>query len=118
LKLKHSNKEGDGVRGRILIGGTQQGEPWHVHNSDTKTHVQDMPVQAGQTVDFVTDLWETLNHDSFEWKVTVSFHAMADDREAKFNAEAQFTGPPPSPLGAWAQFAQILLLSNEFQFVD
>lgn len=117
-KLKHSKKEGDGVRGRILVAGVQQGEAWHVHNAEQKTPLKDIPVKAGETVEFVTDLWETLSHDGFEWPVTITLQPMTDDSTVKYSAETQFAGPPPSPLTAWAQFAQILLLSNEFQFVD
>ncbi len=117
-KLKHPAEEGDGVRGRILVAGVQQGEAWHVHHGDEATSVKDVPVKAGETVEFVTDLWETLSHDSFEWPVSITFHAADSDRAARFDSEAQFSGPAPSPLGPWAQFAQILLLSNEFQFVD
>ena len=39
----------------------------------------------------------------------------------QWNAKADFQGPPskrPQPLDAWGQFAQALLMSNEFVFVD
>ena len=39
----------------------------------------------------------------------------------KWNANQEFTGPPPAPPSRWtpwAMYAQVLLLSNEFVFVD
>ncbi len=39
---------------------------------------------------------------------------------AKWDARAEFTGPmpPPALLTPWEQYAQVLLLANEFAFVD
>ena len=39
---------------------------------------------------------------------------------AKWDARAEFNGPLPAPqhLDAWEQYAQVLLLANEFAFVD
>jgi len=117
-KLKHPAKEGDGVRGRILIGGQQQAGPWEIHKGETPTPVETFPIKTGETVDFVTDLKGNNSHDSFEWKVTVVFTAAENEQKRRFDADRQFRGPAPEPLKPWAQFAQVLLLSNEFQFVD
>jgi hypothetical protein len=37
---------------------------------------------------------------------------------AEWNAAAQFAGPLPKRLGPWEKYAQVLLESNEFVFVD
>ena len=43
----------------------------------------------------------------------------ADDGEALvWSAAADFRGPAAQPLTAWEQYAQVLLLTNEFSFVD
>ena len=31
---------------------------------------------------------------------------------------SDFAGPPPQPLDVWARYAQVLLQTNEFAFVD
>ena len=39
----------------------------------------------------------------------------------EWNGKKDFSGPPeppPKPLSAWEKYAQVLLLSNEFMFVD
>jgi hypothetical protein len=39
----------------------------------------------------------------------------------KWSAKSEFSGPlvpPPPPLSAWEKYAQVLLLSNEFLFID
>lgn len=117
-RLKHERKEGDGVRGRVLIDGAKQCGVWEVHNSREITRVRDAKVEAGQTIEFVTDLNQGLSHDSFEWKVVLTLDVDDKDSSIVADAEKEFSGPPPTPLDPWAQVAQVLLLSNEFQFVD
>lgn len=116
--LKHPNAEGDGVRGRILLSGTLQMDVWQAHNNQTETRVREFDVKAGQTIDFVTDLKGSYSHDSFEWKVRLSLNQPDAEERLRFSSENEFAGPPPQPLDPWAQLAQILLLSNEFQFID
>ena len=40
--------------------------------------------------------------------------------ETSWDAREEFDGPRPAPqhLTAWEQYAQVLLLANEFAFVD
>ncbi len=116
--LKHGTKEGDGVRGRIIVNSTRQIEVWDVHNRRTVTRVDKIAVEAGQTVDFVCDLKQTLAHDSFEWPVVLTLDSGEQGGSEEFDSSKQFRGPRPRPLDEWEQVAQILLLSNEFQFVD
>jgi hypothetical protein len=38
--------------------------------------------------------------------------------EKAWNASADFRGPAARPLGIWERYAQVLLETNEFAFVD
>jgi hypothetical protein len=38
--------------------------------------------------------------------------------EQTWSARSDFTGPAPRPLDVWARYAQVLLETNEFSFVD
>jgi hypothetical protein len=117
-RLKHASKDGDGVRGRVILNGSQQLKTWSVHNRRALTRIEPTTVAAGQTIDFVCDLNQSVHNDSFEWRVELTLAGGESKREETFNSRNQFRGPRPAPLDAWEQVAQILLLSNEFQFVD
>ena len=71
-------------------------------------------VEVGDTLDFVVDVADGLDSDQFVWAPGV---AMADGRWAAADGFPA-TGPGPDYLQPWEQYAQVLLLSNEFAFVD
>jgi hypothetical protein len=72
-------------------------------------------------------LGANLNSDDFKWapviKLAKDSPRPADsgaDYTNEWNAKRDFSGlpaAPPKPLGPWED-AQVLLLSNEFMFVD
>ena len=46
---------------------------------------------------------------------------MIKAQSREWNAKTEFSGPPrekPKRLGSWEKYAQVLLLANEFMFVD
>ena len=117
-KLTHPREEGDGVRGHIV--SSQQGTvaEWVVHHGEQSTTVEGLPIEAGGTIDFVTDCRGNPNHDSFGWTVTLELTG-PDGSALRFNSVADFSGNMPAPpLDAWQRLAQVLLMSNEFNFVD
>ena len=89
-----------------------------MQHGETGAPLQEIDIKAGQTVDFITDMKQNHSHDSFEWKIVVKFTPTSAEREIADDAADQFQGPQPPPIEPWAQLAQILLLSNEFQFID
>jgi hypothetical protein len=117
-RLKHSTDQGDGVRGRILIAGSNQQGVWEVYNNSARTELYNLKIEAGQPIDFVTDLKGSLSDDPFEWKVKIWLDADGSTKRDEFDSAEQFRGPLPASLSPHAQLAQILLLSNEFQFID
>jgi hypothetical protein len=112
--LKHEPEQGDGVGGFIL--SSRQGELKRatVHHSKVEMSVAKIIVKAGETLDFIVDIGGTLNSDQFLWAPIIT------SESAKWDARAEFNGPMPPPqlLSAWEQYAQVLLLANEFAFVD
>ncbi|MFN3484578.1 MAG: hypothetical protein ACK44W_03740, partial [Planctomycetota bacterium] len=63
--------------------------------------------------------------DSFEWAPVVRLvernAATAGGAPREWNAQADFAGPPGAsarPLDPWEKYAQVLVLTNEFMFVD
>lgn len=116
--LKHSTDQGDGVRGRILLSGKEQQGVWEVHNRQQSITLRNLQIKQGQTVDFVTDLKGNNSHDSFHWSAEIIVSKPDGTGRRSSVAETDFAGPAPQPLDPWSQLAQVLLLSNEFQFVD
>jgi Protein of unknown function (DUF1553)/Protein of unknown function (DUF1549)/Planctomycete cytochrome C len=115
--LAHPNKEGDGVRGRIV--SSRHGE---LGESKAKNGSAEMNVRAvvakGDTVDFVVDCIGNENSDSFTWAPVIRFKEKGV--ETVWDAARDFSGPKPpaSALGRWEELAQVFLLGNEFVFID
>ncbi len=123
--LSHAVYQGDGVRGRIVSSQLGELGHWLVHNSKAETRIKRVAVQRGDTIDFVTDCFKTVEHDSFTWNVTVTFSGddlnsgvprpEAWDTKGDFAASARLQH---QPLTVWEKYAQVLLLANELVFVD
>lgn len=114
-QLKHDSQEGDGVCATILVDGAHELGQWTAFNSEAKTETSLMMVQAGQTVEFVTDCIGGPAHDSFRWQIRLRYQ---DGNRESFQSEKELPAPPKHPLNNWQQLAQALLVSNEFAFVD
>ncbi len=114
-KLTHPAKEGDGIRATVLLAGKQKFGQWTAQGSATDTGTVPVAVTTGTTVDFVVDCRDNENHDSFQWAPRIEEVGLGSQR---WDSSLQFRGPQPKGLGVWPQLAQVLLLSNEFQFVD
>jgi Protein of unknown function (DUF1553) len=121
-ELRHGNKSGDGVRGRIVTSRKGKVGEWTAFNNKVTTNLEKLDVKLGETVDFVVDCQTGANSDGYAWapKITLlgdydlNVTRRAWDAEKDFGAkEKTFT-----PLGAWEKLAQVLLLSNELAFVD
>jgi hypothetical protein len=113
--LAHKRTEGDGVRGRIVHSARGTLAAWRLHNLEAETSLKGLAVKQGETIDFVVDLGEKneITWDEFFWAPVLKM-----DGGGEWSAAGQFAGPASAALGAWEKFAQVLLLSNEFVFVD
>jgi hypothetical protein len=125
--LAHSHQEGDGIRARVVSSRGGQLGNWTLHNDKAETKFASVEVNRGDQIDFVVDLRDNLNNDDFTWAPVIKLAnpqttaLSAGDAAAEWNAKKDFGGPPdppPRPLNAWEKYAQVLLLSNEFMFVD
>jgi mono/diheme cytochrome c family protein len=112
--LIHGQKEGDGVRGRIVSSRSGLLGEWQVHNGKAQTNVAELDVKAGETLDFTLDCMANDGYDSFQWAPVIR----RIDGEATWDASALFGPPPPSALLRVAAYAQALMMTNEFMFID
>jgi len=116
--LRHENKEGDGIQGRIVSGRAGSLGDWTVHENKAEIKLENVELKKGDTLDFVVDYRANLNSDMFKWAPVIK---ATESQPSEWSAKKDFAGrpvPPPRPLTPWEQYAQVLLLSNEFLFVD
>jgi len=103
---------GDGVRGRIVSSRDGELASWSVNGSSAETRLNGIHIGKGDTLDFIVDARKDPENDAFSWAPIIKSGDQA------WNAKNDFAGPPAEPLGIWARYAQVLLQTNEFAFVD
>ena len=93
--LSHPSESGDGVRGQIVSSRHGLQGEWKVHKNSTATTVTEMHLEAGDTIDFVTDSLESVTSDSFSWPVTLKVTSNENHSETIVSSET-FQGPTES----------------------
>ena len=122
-ELSRSSEAGDGVRGSVVSSKQGVVGTWQIKNGKVATPLYKLAVTKDETLDFVVDCIGDENSDSFGWAPTVRLLGKASDptMAAEWSSRAQFGIPAkvrPAPLKPLEQLAQVVLLSNEFSFVD
>jgi hypothetical protein len=119
--LNHPSDEGDGIEARIVSSRAGQLAHWTLQEREVETKVDRVEVRAGDTIDFVVECRANPESDSFRWAPVVRMVEERPIATKEWNANTGFDGPPvasPQPLTAWEKYAQVLLMANEFVFVD
>jgi len=121
--LQHTPAAGDGIRS--FISHSQQGRlhAGKLHQGTADLNFDTLAFKSGDTLDFIVDIGDELNSDQFLWSMRIhqagtTVGAAADDPVQSWDAEKDFSAQPKSQLNAWEQFVQVLMLANEFMFVD
>lgn len=94
---------------------------WAGQSASVRTAVAKIAVKAGQPLDFFVEATPETPAADFDWGFTIEPVATPAMGTMIWNSAGHFDGPPPksqAALTAKQQFAQILLLSNEFSTVD
>jgi Protein of unknown function (DUF1549)/Protein of unknown function (DUF1553)/Planctomycete cytochrome C len=121
--LGHASPDGDGVQAYAVSSRTGEVGHWSAKTNRVETTAERVTVRKGDTLDFIVACGENPNSDAFTWAPVIQFGSAGARAGGvkEWSAEIDFRGPPaepPPPLTAWERYAQILLLSNEFVFVD
>ena len=107
------------MRGRIISSRSGVVGSWDVHHAKPSPTPPRIDVQPGDTIDFVTDSRE---RTALRYVQLGRHHApenLTTKRLSKSgNSTPGFHGPLNPPLTRWQELAQVLLMSNEFAFVD
>jgi plastocyanin len=114
--MEHQEAVGDGVRCTILSSRHGVLATEVVHNKKWDFERDSITVEPGDTLDFVTDIYQVLNTDQYLWQLDIS--VKNDNKFTRWNSQQDFHGPPSSLLNRWEEAAQILLISNELLFVE
>ena len=75
-------------------------------------------LEAGDKLDFVVGPGKSDTHDDFEWSIVIRRSdpdPSASGSPRVWSSRIDFRGPQ---VGPWVQYAQALLLLNEFVYVD
>jgi hypothetical protein len=122
----HEPDVGDGVRCTIVSSRAGRLAEAKVFHGKATLDVASLAVEAGETLDFIVDIAGGLNSDQHLWAPEIDSGIVevvdkptgAPAPSKGWQAERDFAGPPVHLLEGWEQLAQVLLLSNEFVFVD
>ncbi len=101
--LHHPSPNADGVRGRIVSSRLGLLGEWSVKTGTVPTPVAAFEVQAGDTIDFITDCRSNYNSDSFSWRTAISLTAEADGEFAVWESEEGFRGPLTATAASFAR---------------
>lgn len=121
--LIHEPKVGDGIRAFVSHSRLGHLLGTKLHASQADLSLASIAFQKGDTLDFIVDIDIGLNSDQFLWSpqlsTTQASTGSGGDAPAElWDAKKDFTAAPKTTLTSWEQLAQVLMLSNEFMFVD
>ncbi len=103
---------GDGVRVRVVHNRKGKLLEEIVKNRKADVALSEVAVEPGDTLDFIVDCLGDPENDSFTWAPEVQ------TKTESWKSAEGFRGPDPIALDAWEKYAQVLLETNEFAFVD
>ncbi|MBA3485067.1 MAG: DUF1553 domain-containing protein [Pirellulales bacterium] len=118
--LNHPAAEGNGVIGRVVSSARGRLGEWPAAHGTAATTVEAVQVSGGDTVDFIVDCLGDTSYDTFTWRTSLRLQC-EDGAVETWNSHDGIDGPKPPaqpPLDRWGQLAQVLLMCNEFMFVD
>jgi len=119
--VSHKNKGGNGVRARLFSSRSGELASWTLKQLEAEMKIKSIDVKKDDTIDFVVDFRGEITDDEFVWAPVIqmkSSSAANGGQMIEWNAASQFAGPPPAPLTPLEKYAQTLMLTNEFFFLD
>jgi len=119
--VAHRTKTGNGVRARLISSRAGELASWTLRQLEAESKLKGLEVKKGDTLDFVVDFNGEITDDEFVWAPVIQMKrasAANAGQAVEWNAAAQFGGPPPAPATPLERYAQALLLTNEFLFLD
>ena len=119
--VAHKTKTGNGIRARLISSREGELATWKLKRLEAEMKVKGLEVKKDDTLDFVVDFNGEITDDEFVWAPLLqmkSASAANAGQMVEWNAATQFGGPPAPPATPLERYAQTLLLTNEFLFLD
>ena len=116
-ELIHGRECGDGVYGIIQSSSKGLLGEWHAFK-EMKPTTTKLNIEEGEVIDFIVYCGKSTTCDSYKWDPTLRLQT--DSEFHVWQASEQFVGPKDHQklLNQRDALAQILLMSNEFHFID
>ena len=116
----HRSEKGDGIQADIWCRNERLFSEVQKSNNRPFGPLK-CEVKKGDFIDFVADARESTSFDSYFWRIQVKLEGK-DGKHYATDSVRDFNGPTDErsmqPLNRYEQLAQVLLMSNEFMFVD
>ena len=116
--LKHPKEQGDGVKATLFVNGKQL-QSWHSHNNSVNTNSNSFHVNSGDVIEFAVEPGKNHSFDSYTWdkklKLTVAGKSKDLDLQDSYSGKQ---GATSATYSVWDALAQVMLMSNEFLYVD
>jgi hypothetical protein len=121
--LKHPSKDGDGVTAHVVSSRLGELGKWTAQKSNAETKVAAFEVRVGDVIDLVVEPRSSDAYDSYKWNPVLKAEKVETSvagavSQTTWGFADDFQGPLPPPQTPWEMLAQVLLMSNEFMFVD
>jgi hypothetical protein len=122
-ELAHTQTNGAGVCGRIVSSRLGLLGQWRVRNSHATASVESIEVMEKDTIDFIVDCGAGARAREFQWAPVIEMAKTGPEETGLphvWDAKDNFVDPKKirEPMGAWEKYAQVLLFSNEFFFIE
>ena len=115
-QLERPSDQGDGIEASIVSSRRGVLASWTLKQGGQKTEIELPQIEPQETIDFVVGCRGNPSYDTYKWELSLALETTAGWKH--WSSRQDFHGPRPQPLSLWAQFAQVLLMSNEFHYVD
>jgi mono/diheme cytochrome c family protein len=122
--LKRTSEKGNGIRG-LLISSRKGVLANHLLKPVDAIDIQaEIDIEKGETISFIVDSENSTDSDGYTWIPKIERVGAEGSLSLITKSDTDFCGPdawplsrtkPQSPL---SQLAHVLMMSNEFQFVD
>ena len=116
-RVEHPSPGGDGVLAIISHSRLGVVDAKVAAHGGVELAAVSVAMRKGETLDFIVDSQKNEVSDSFGWSPILN---QIGGGSMEWSASAEFSGPleKPQPLNAWEVYAQALLLTNAFLYVD
>jgi cytochrome c553 len=122
-KVTHPSPNGDGIFAVIYHSRLGTLAAKVVAHGSEDLAVARVEVRRGDTIDFIADCRSNFTSDSYSWSPTLEQTdgpLVPAGAPKQWSGSQDFSGPieTPRPLTAWEIYAQALLMTNAFLYVD